>query len=187
MRYYLDTEFIEHERTMDLISIGVVAQDGREFYAISLEFDPAAASDWIREHVLVLLEPRESGVWKSRAAIRDELVAFIGDDPPEFWTWCGLYDWLAVVQLFGGLDRLPTGWLYFANDLMQWCGQLGLSTEDPRIPRQVERQHHALADARHNRVIYEFLAQYQQTWLAEQARANRRGSAAGSESLERMA
>ena len=55
MRYYLDTEFIEHERTMDLISIGVVAQDGREFYAISLEFDSASASDWIRADVFPML------------------------------------------------------------------------------------------------------------------------------------
>jgi len=48
MKYFLDTEFIEdfhkplfgNERHfIDLISIGIVAEDGREYYAISNEFD----------------------------------------------------------------------------------------------------------------------------------------------------
>ena len=52
MNYYLDTEFIEGKQaktilgikygetkpTIDLISIGIVAEDGREYYAISKEF-----------------------------------------------------------------------------------------------------------------------------------------------------
>ena len=40
MRYFYDTEFIDNGRIIDLISIGVVAEDGREFYAVSTEFDP---------------------------------------------------------------------------------------------------------------------------------------------------
>ena len=33
MKYWMDTEFIERPYTIDLISIGLVAEDGREFYA----------------------------------------------------------------------------------------------------------------------------------------------------------
>ena len=33
MKYWIDTEFIERPCTIDLISIGLVAEDGREFYA----------------------------------------------------------------------------------------------------------------------------------------------------------
>lgn len=33
MKYFLDTEFIEDGVTIDLISIGIVSDDGREFYA----------------------------------------------------------------------------------------------------------------------------------------------------------
>ena len=47
MKYWLDTEFIARPFTIDLISIGLVAGDGREFYAESSEVDvnsrPAAA------------------------------------------------------------------------------------------------------------------------------------------------
>ena len=37
MRYFYDTEFIDNGRIIDLISIGVAAEDGREFYAVSAE------------------------------------------------------------------------------------------------------------------------------------------------------
>ncbi len=40
VRYFYDTEFIDNGRTIELISIGVAAEDGREYYAISTEFDP---------------------------------------------------------------------------------------------------------------------------------------------------
>ncbi len=49
MKYFLDTEFIEGTQkswfgrntkpTIDLISIGIVAEDGREFYAVSKDFN----------------------------------------------------------------------------------------------------------------------------------------------------
>lgn len=37
MKFFLDTEFYEDGSTIDLISIGVVTEDGREFYAVSQE------------------------------------------------------------------------------------------------------------------------------------------------------
>lgn len=166
MRYYLDTEFIDKGYTVDLISIGVLSEDGRELYAISTDFDPLAASDWVRENVLANLEPRDSGCWKSVELIRAELLSFVGADEPEFWTWGGgTYDWFAVMQIVGGADNLPEGWRYYANELMQWCGQMGLDTHDLRIPEQAADAHNALADARHDRVIYEFLSRYQEEWI----------------------
>ena len=49
MKYFIDCEFIEgfhkplfgkRRHFIDLISIGIVCEDGREYYAISKEFDP---------------------------------------------------------------------------------------------------------------------------------------------------
>jgi hypothetical protein len=40
VRFFYDCEFIEDGTTIDLVSIGVVGEDGREFYAVSTEFDP---------------------------------------------------------------------------------------------------------------------------------------------------
>lgn len=66
--YYLDTEFIEHRRrarlwglpigppvaTIGLISLALVASDGRTYYALNADCDLAAAwaNEWVREHVL---------------------------------------------------------------------------------------------------------------------------------------
>ena len=49
---------------------------------------------------------------------------------------------------------LPEGVPMWTNDLKQECARLG----DPRVPEQGPGEHNALADARHNRDIAEFLA-----------------------------
>ena len=60
MRYFYDTEFIEDGRTIELVSIGIVAEDGREYYAVSTAFDPSKANAWVRENVLDKLpSPRD--------------------------------------------------------------------------------------------------------------------------------
>ena len=53
MRFFYDSEFIEDGRTIELISIGVVAEDGREYYAVSSEFDPSRAGDWVRGNAVI--------------------------------------------------------------------------------------------------------------------------------------
>lgn len=68
MNYYFDTEFVEGPQrkkilgfpygwtkpTIDLISIGIVAEDGMKYYAISKDFNLSHAwkNEWIRENVL---------------------------------------------------------------------------------------------------------------------------------------
>lgn len=63
MNFYLDTEFYEgltrpligkKEHTIDLISIALLAENGRMYYAVSKEFDlkRAWADEWIRDNVL---------------------------------------------------------------------------------------------------------------------------------------
>lgn len=52
MRYYLDTEFIEDGKTIDLISIGIVCEDGRTYYAVNSECDFGKADDWVLRNVL---------------------------------------------------------------------------------------------------------------------------------------
>lgn len=52
MKYFLDTEFIEDGKTIDLISIGIVCEDGREYYAINRDCDFSKADDWVVQNVL---------------------------------------------------------------------------------------------------------------------------------------
>lgn len=153
MRYYFDTEFAEDGRIIDLISIGVVAEDGREFYAVSTEFDADRCNPWVRENVLPLLPPADDPAWMTRAEMRESLLAFIGTDKPEFWAYYADYDWVALCQLFGTMMDLPNGWPMYCRDIKQVCDALG----NPALPEQGKGEHNALADARWNVVAHNFL------------------------------
>lgn len=54
MRIFYDTEFLEDGRTVELISIGLVADDGREYYAVNSEapWDRIKQNDWLVRNVL---------------------------------------------------------------------------------------------------------------------------------------
>ncbi len=71
MKYFIDTEFLEGKQdkrflgikygetkpTIDLVSIGIVCEDGREYYAISKDFNLKQVwnnkDTWIKENVLL--------------------------------------------------------------------------------------------------------------------------------------
>lgn len=148
MKFWFDTEFIEDGRTIDLLSIGIVAEDGREFYC-EFHADHRRASPWVKENVISNLkgEPvyrREMAAWM----IRD----FCGDKP-EIWAYYADYDWVALCQLFGTMMDLPKGWPMYCRDVKQLCDNLG----NPKLPEQGKGEHHALADARWTRQAWEFL------------------------------
>ena len=81
MRYFYDTEFIENGSTIDLVSIGIVAEDGREYYAVSTDADHTKANKWVREHVLDKLPNPSSPLWRSREQIRTEVYEFLTASP----------------------------------------------------------------------------------------------------------
>ncbi len=155
VKYFIDTEFIDRERFIDLISLGVVAEDGREFYAISTEFDPAHANTFVRTVVIPQLETPQHPAWMSRVEMRDRLVQFIGDDEPRFWSYAGApWDWMAMAQLFPVAERVPDGWLYTAYDVLLLIESAGVHGDDPRLPPPPPDVHHALADARWARELH---------------------------------
>lgn len=89
MKYFIDTEFSERPCTIELISIALVAEDGRELYLVSSEFDGANCNPWVQEHVLpnLHLDPCPCCGPIERALIHDAVLEFIGDDTPEFWGY----------------------------------------------------------------------------------------------------
>jgi hypothetical protein len=154
LRYFYDSEFIEDGIVIELISIGIVAEDGREYYAVSTEFDPDRAGPWVRRNVLPKLPPRTSDRWRSRARIRDDLAKFLIPRPgvrPELWAWIGAYDHVALCQLWGSMVDLPTGIPRFTNELRQHWEAHG----SPELPPPPADAHDALADARHNFAKFE--------------------------------
>lgn len=156
MRYFIDTEFIETGRdtrpTIDLISIGIVCEDGREYYAISEEFRAHEASEWVAENVIAQLDDRPR---KPRSIIRGEIVEFIGNDTPEFWANHCAYDWVVFCWLFGCMIDLPPHFPKYCHDIKL----LEIALGSPALPSQSDREHIAINDARYDKQVYELLCQ----------------------------
>jgi hypothetical protein len=172
-RVFYDTEFLENGRTIDLISIGMVSDDGREYYAVNRDMPVRRirGHQWLMDNVVPAL-PHGQGdrrnhvpakdlfdsmdpVVKRRRTIAREVAAFIqaaGDDV-ELWAWYGAYDHVALAQLWGPMIDLPDGVPMWTNDLRQEAHRLG----NPGMPAQAGRVHNALDDARHNRVMAQHL------------------------------
>lgn len=150
MRFWFDTEFYEDGNTIALISIGVVSEDGRTYYAETPRSNALAnQSEWLKANVL----PHLRGPGKPRYEIGDDLVAFMGEHP-EIWAYYADYDWVALCQLFGTMMDLPKGWPMYCRDVKQWCDMLG----NPKLPEQKSQEHHALADAKWTREAWLSLA-----------------------------
>lgn len=153
MKIWFDTEFIEDGTTIDLISIGMVREDGATYYAETDQWIPGKASQWVKDNVLVHL--KGGGAIKPRDVIAREIVEF-ADWKPEFWAYYADYDWVALCQLYGTMMSLPESWPMFCRDVKQLCVDRG----DPELPQQTSTEHHALTDAIWTKTAWEFLQSY---------------------------
>lgn len=171
-KYWLDTEFIEDGKTIDLISIGIVCEDGREFYALNYDCDHTKASDWVKNNALNHLPEKKRpniasssedllGKYASHKRIALEVLEFFYEtdnspEPmptPEIWAYYADYDWVAFCQLFGAMMDLPGCFPMYCRDIKQECDRLG----NPKLPEQEKGLHNALEDARHNKLMWKFL------------------------------
>ena len=176
-KYWFDTEFMEDGERIELLSIGVVCEDGREFYAESLDADLSHANEWVVENVIPHLwsrkaDKRKANLWSrdggtggllSRAAIAGDLQKFInhGAARPEFWAYYGDYDWVVLCQLYGTMMDLPKSWPMFAMDVKQLC----VSQGNPTLPEQTSTEHNALDDAKWTRDAYDTCAPFRSVCL----------------------
>lgn len=179
-----DLEFLENGHTIELISIGMVCEDGREYYAVNSDMpvDRILNHQWLKANVwphlplrgykpppqinalqqsdgaLDMTDTRVKPKWVIANEVRDFLQATAD---VELWANYGAYDHVALAQLWGPMVRLPEGVPMFTNDIQQERARLGLTWDD--LPQQEIGEHNALADARHNQTV--------RRWLAERARA----------------
>lgn len=95
-----------------------------------------------------------------RKAVRDFVCPgpdHSGDvpNPVELWAWCGAYDHVALMQLFGTMAEKPDWFPPYTNDFQQLLDAAEVLNE--WLPKQIEGQHNALADAKHLRWMMESL------------------------------
>lgn len=156
MKYFIDTEFLEgfkkplfgkKRHFIDLVSIGVVCEDGRTFYAVSSEYDYNKASDWVKENVILpIYKDKVHGdvrnnlsssnfhkhIGKRNSQIALDLLIFFGcwrdqhfwrtsgvGNPPEIYGYYADYDWVLFCSLFCRMIDLPKGFPMYCRDLKQ--------------------------------------------------------------------
>jgi len=148
MKYFIDTEFNERPRMIEMISIGIVDENGREYYAVSNELDVNNCNDFVRNEVLSFIDAEKT---VSLATMRKDILEFIQPNPVFYGYMCD-YDWVNFCWLFGGMADLPEEYPKYCRDLKQILDRLQV----PKLEDPVE-QHNALADARWNKELYEYL------------------------------
>ena len=149
MNYYLDTEFLEGKQdkqflgikygetkpTIDLISIGIVAEDGRQYYAISKDFNLKEAWNrndldpnhkrnykqkdnyWIRENVL---RPIFNELVSKYALLEDKAIQLrstSGYNPPYKFDYKTLKK---LISLFGKTNQ------EIAEEIKSFCEKLSV-------------------------------------------------------------
>ena len=189
MRLFFDTEFVEDGRTIDLISIGMVREDGTELYQINSDenvMERAVVDPWLTVHVaphLPLTINRNSALAVS---------SLDGACPPSLsWTWNTDHPDLSNVAprrliadrvrefilatsdvelwaYYGGYDRVALNQLFgtmgdVPAGIPLWSNDLKQEAHRVGVrtlPEQTTSIHHALADARWCRDAYAYVADH---------------------------
>lgn len=210
MKYFIDTEFIEgfkkpflgkKRHFIDLISIGVYCEDGRELYLISSEYDFDDADKWVQDNVIIpMYTQRIHGDRRNVVTARNFhvlhgmknksiaklILDFFGcwrdqhfwraPEGIEVYGYYSDYDWVLFCSLFGRMINLPNGFPMYCKDLKQMVDDcytyqekkysdesrldswLKYVSNHPEYPKN-SQEHNALADAKWNKGLYDFITQ----------------------------
>ncbi len=172
MRVFYDTEFLEDGHTIDLISIGIYLENGKEYYAVSTEFNSVKVlrHPWLMKNVMnsighevvefnnipyrmQITDPAARTRAEIREGIVDLLLPYVNEGI-ELWAYYAAYDHVALAQLWGRMLDLPYPVVpMYTNDIMTLSALKG----HPELPAQVAGNHNALSDAKHNKVMFDYL------------------------------
>lgn len=195
-RYFYDTEFLENGRTIELISIGIVSEDGEGYYAVNAAVGEGvgpesfgqriAAHDWLMENVAPHLPlhdkvKRHHGVPSNKwmpppldmtsTTVRPAWV--IANEVREFLAEGG--DDIELWADYGAYDHVALMQLY--GPMIRRPKHIPMFTNDiqqaarmvgavDRLPEQQGTAHNAMEDALHVKHCYDVLAPYIETGRA---------------------
>ncbi|EPZ47669.1 3'-5' exoribonuclease domain-containing protein [Alicyclobacillus acidoterrestris] len=173
MKVFFDTEFTGLRKNTTLISIGLVAEDGRSFYAELTDYDESQVDDWLRKNVIANLTLTNQSLqlddqgehWNihgSKSALNYWLQEWLSQfDAVEMWSDCLSYDWVLFNDIFGHAFNIPSNVYYIPFDI---CTLFKVAGVDPDISREefagvddYGRKHNALYDARVIKACYDKL------------------------------
>src|SRR5690606_34301086 len=131
MKIFFDTEFTGLHQNTTLISIGMVAEDGRELYCELNDFDENQVDDWIQYNVIQNLHLTNR---INTDALRKAIEGFIEPySNVEMWGDCNSYDWVLFCNIWGHAFGVPEKICYIPFDI---CTMFKIMGIDPDISRE---------------------------------------------------
>ena len=148
VKIFFDCEFSSLNQYSQLLSIGLVSENGDEFYA-EVEYDPNKIHFWVKENVLPKLNDKKLTRNELKSKLNDYFAQF--DEPIEMWGDVPHYDWVHFCEIYGGALNLPENIYYICFDIATLFKVKGL---DPDVDREkylktnkTDKKHNALWDA----------------------------------------
>lgn len=175
MKVYFDTEFTGLHKGTTLISIGLISEDGDEFYAEFNDFDESQVNDWIKENVLDHLvmngEPiDDKSIYHigTKEEIKNDLTQWLWlFESVELVSDVCHYDMVMFCDIFGGAFDIPNHVSACCHDINQdiarYFGISELQAFDKSREELVKQfgrsvigeKHNSLYDAKVIREIYQ--------------------------------
>ncbi|KAG3044581.1 hypothetical protein PC121_g21817 [Phytophthora cactorum] len=172
MKVFFDTEFTGLHQNTTLISIGLIAENGRTFYAEFNDYDKSQVNNWILANVInnLIIHPDRKNYYRvtdneeihlgNSAHITDKLEEWLYKlGEVEIWSDCLHYDWMLFVNLWGNAFSIPSNVYYIPFDI---CTLMKVKGVDPDVNREefagIEgAKHNALHDAKVIKACYDKL------------------------------
>lgn len=128
MHFFFDTEFTGLTKTTNLISIGIISETGRGFYAIFTDYDINKCDKWIINNVISHLDITGGSnitfVKGNKALIRDKLTTWLKEtrdnEIVQFVSDVCHYDFVLLIDILAdyALD-LPNWVSAYCHDINQ--------------------------------------------------------------------
>ena len=151
MLIFFDTEFTNLHISSKLISIGLISEDGQEFYAEMTDtYLKSHCTDWVKENVLTLLDASaEQRMTMDESAI--QLRAWIEGfgEPVTLACDSEAWDWRWIQKLYATSDKWPIN-LAQKPVILKFNNEVFNAAVDGAFTSGL-RRHHALDDAKANR------------------------------------
>ena len=181
MKIFFDTEFTGLHKDTTLISIGLIAENGRTFYAEFTDYDRSQVDEWISDNVLdnctmcVVPDCEHNGPYVhsevsakgdviecgNKATVATQLKNWLENFGEKIFmvSDCLAYDWVLFCDLWAHAFKVPDCVYYIPIDI---CAIMHIKDVDMDINREAfcgmdGAKHNALHDAKAIRLCYDKL------------------------------